>query len=332
MLKQRIELSTSDKQLILQSIHAGSRIDGRTNDAFKNIDISLSRTEISSYADVKVGNGSRAIATITCDIVKPFLDRPAEGILQFSVESPLALSSSSSSSSGLYQSTSELNRILENIIKDGNAIDLESLCLIDGEKVWKIACNVRILDIAGGNVTDNMLIAAIAALRAFRKPEVNITSANSEKGVLTSRAVSLYSSDAKEPLQLALNYTPVPVSFGLFEDSGKKGESSSNMILVADMTSEEEEVASGVIFVSIDANDQVCSVHKRGITAVAPSLILQAASSAIRRATVVRDALTTALTDLEDASREQREQRLQRSIFSDPVLQFGTMHKPAVIE
>lgn len=55
-------------------------------------------------------------------------------------------------------------------------IDTESLCLAAGpglSKVWCISCDVTVLDSSGGNVCDVTSVAAMAALRAYRKPEVS---------------------------------------------------------------------------------------------------------------------------------------------------------------
>ncbi len=57
-------------------------------------------------------------------------------------------------------------------MRDSDALDLESLCLVSGERVWAIACDVALLDGSGGACIDVCLLAAMAALRAFRKPEV----------------------------------------------------------------------------------------------------------------------------------------------------------------
>lgn len=43
----------------------------------------------------------------------------------------------------------ELNRLLDRSIKESDAIDTESLCIISGEKVWLICCDVRVLDYSG---------------------------------------------------------------------------------------------------------------------------------------------------------------------------------------
>jgi exosome complex component RRP45 len=70
----------------------------------------------------------------------------------------------------------QLSRLLDRSIRESDAIDTESLCIVSGEKVWLISCDVRVLDYSGGNVVDAALFAAMSAFKAFRKPEVSIIS------------------------------------------------------------------------------------------------------------------------------------------------------------
>ena len=91
------------------------------------------------------------------------------GIIQFNAEvSPMA------EAHGVSQV--QLSRLLDRSIRESDAIDTESLCIISGERVWLISCDVRVLDYSGGNVVDTALFAAISALKAFKKPEISIVS------------------------------------------------------------------------------------------------------------------------------------------------------------
>jgi exosome complex RNA-binding protein Rrp42 (RNase PH superfamily) len=53
-----------------------------------------------------------------------------------------------------------LCRLLERSIRESDAIDTESLCIISGEKVWCIRCDVRVLDY-GGNLPDACSLAVV---------------------------------------------------------------------------------------------------------------------------------------------------------------------------
>ena len=136
------------------------RLDGRRIDEHREVSIHLERTESASYADVSIGT-TRAVAAIRGEVCKPYPDRPTEGILSISSES-----SNLAQQSGT--SHTEITRMLERAIRDSDAIDTESLCIISGQKVWMLVCDVRIIDYAGSAI-DACMLAVMSALRAFRR-------------------------------------------------------------------------------------------------------------------------------------------------------------------
>lgn len=57
----------------------------------------------------------------------------------------------------------------------------------------------------------------MAALRAFRKPEVNVVETEViGKNTLNSK-IKIFSSEDREPLPLSLQHTPLSVTLGLFK-------------------------------------------------------------------------------------------------------------------
>jgi len=112
----------------------------------------------------------RVFVAITSEVVEPFPDRPTEGFFLFNTEfSPMASPSFEEGRPSEY--AIELGRVIERGLRESRAIDTEALCIRSGEKVWKIKCNIIILD-DGGNLLDCASIAAITALLHFRRPEV----------------------------------------------------------------------------------------------------------------------------------------------------------------
>lgn len=53
-------------------------------------------------------------------------------------------------------------RVLERSIRDSEALDTESLCIIAGEKVWCISCDIRVLNY-DGNIFDASNLAAVSS-------------------------------------------------------------------------------------------------------------------------------------------------------------------------
>lgn len=122
--------------------------------------------------------------------------------------------------------------MLERALKDSEALDTESLCIVGGERVWQINCNVNVLDGSGGNVIDACLLSVISALKAFRKPDVSVVPASIDeptdaptKGFNLPLAagparpnvnILVHHSNNREPLPLSLHHTPITVTLGIF--------------------------------------------------------------------------------------------------------------------
>ena len=73
----------------------------------------------------------------------------------------------------------ELMRLLERAVRKSQAVDIESLCVIAGKRVWSVRCDITILDHCG-NLTDAVVLAAISALKHFRLPAVTVAGAGDE--------------------------------------------------------------------------------------------------------------------------------------------------------
>lgn len=144
-------------------------------------------------------------------MTKPYPDRSSEGILHINTELSVF-----AEISGI--SDNEIRRILEKTIRESDAIDLESLCIVSGEKVWKITIDIRVIDYFGGNIIDAAVFAALSALRAFRKPDVSIESIGVEEFSGKNKTkLHIYNASEREPLPLALHHTPLSATIGLFK-------------------------------------------------------------------------------------------------------------------
>jgi exosome complex component RRP45 len=200
-------------------VNANMRMDGRVISTFRDPQLQLTRQEEFTSAELCLGS-TRVIATVRGELVAPYADRPTEGILQFNCNISLA-----TKSCGYYDS--DIIMHLEKYVKQSDAVDLESLCVLSGKRVWLIVCDVNILDY-GGNARDAALLAAMAALRAFRRPEISLASGGSsssgfgdgeiDEGAGQSGGTSVikHKFDDREPLPLAFNHTPLSVSVGIF--------------------------------------------------------------------------------------------------------------------
>ncbi len=221
----------------------GIRLDGRGIDDYREIIIELERGEATSTSKVNLGC-TTVISVVTGEIVTPYPDRPVEGMLQFS-----AHISTHTEIAGLTQW--ELTRMLERSIKDSEAMDTESLCIVGGERVWQINVAVTVVDGTGGNIIDTCMLSVISALKAFRKPDVSVVPValmedesatktregfNLDTVTGTAKAnvsVMVHHSNNREPLPLALHHTPITVTLGIMKGqvTGDSAEGVSSFLL-----------------------------------------------------------------------------------------------------
>ena len=77
--------------------------------------------------------------------------------------------------------------------------------------MWALRVDTHVLD-HGGNLVDACCLSALAALMAFRKPEVTV-------GGASGTEVIVHPPEVKEPLPLTIHHLPVAVTFGIFDVS-----------------------------------------------------------------------------------------------------------------
>ncbi len=66
--------------------------------------------------------------------------------------------------------------------------------------------DVRVLD-HGGNLADAVCLSALAALMAFRRPDVTVD----------GQVVVVHSPDQREPIPLSIHHLPFATTFALFQ-------------------------------------------------------------------------------------------------------------------
>jgi len=175
------------------------------------ISIKLSRGERNCTSEVSIGTTS-IVCVVTGHMVAPYPDKPNEGSLHFNTEI-------SAHTESLGITHAEVSRLLERTIRDSESIDTESLCIVTGELVWEIRCELRVIDGTGGNIIDACVLAAMAGLKGFRKPEVSVISTEFDDQNKSKSKLYIHHSDEREPLPLALQHVPLQVTLGIFMQS-----------------------------------------------------------------------------------------------------------------
>jgi exosome complex component RRP42 len=148
----------------------GKRSDGRSPEEYRPISL---ETGVSGRAEgsslVKIG-ATQVMVGVKLLIGAPFPDMPGYGVLMTNAElNPLA--SPKFEMGPPREDTVELARVVDRAIRESHAIDLEKLCLEEGEKVWMTFIDIHVLDY-DGNLFDASTLGATAALLDTRFPKL----------------------------------------------------------------------------------------------------------------------------------------------------------------
>eukprot|EP00752_Nemacystus_decipiens_P009980 g8900.t1 len=310
--------SKNDHEFTLRALRSGRRADGRRLGDMRLLRMVFARAEGQASAEIQLGR-TRVLGVVTGEVVPPFPDRPTEGFLLFNVDlGPMAAASVGDQRNSPL--SVEIARIIETGVRDSQALDTEALCIIGGEKVWSLRCDVHILD-HGGNLIDASALATMAALRHFRRPDVTIDGSK----------VEVHHTDDKEPHPLALHHVPMCVTFAIFEDAGDismsrstggggrstskaggAGKSASvSQHTVVDPTEAEEEVMKGRISFALTAHQEICALHKNGGVAMSRETVLGCARLAASKVKEMHAVLDKALAAADAKAALERQSRLR---------------------
>ncbi len=148
----------------------GIRADRRKPFEYRPITI---QTNVGSHADgsayVQLGN-TKVVAGVKFEIGAPYPDTPDKGALITDAEL-LPLASPTFEPGPPDENAIELARVVDRGIRESNAIDLSKLVIREGELVYLVFVDLRVLD-ADGNLFDAASMAAIAALGTAKIPRV----------------------------------------------------------------------------------------------------------------------------------------------------------------
>ena len=185
---------------------------------------------------------SVACACVSVSLEQPYKGRPSEGVVSCHVKDIKARGSKGQRAGWVDHHTRmvELGRFLERSFKESKAIDLESLCVQSGRRVWHVQVDVTLLN-DDGNALDVLGYAMLGALRVYKRPEVTLD------------PLMIHSLEDREGVPFTLHHFPVALTFASVGDGG---------VTVLDPNALEEAVADGFFTVSITPQGDVCAVQK----------------------------------------------------------------------
>lgn len=316
-------LSLNERNFVRDGAFSSRRIDGRGSADLRKVKLHLTRKDNGAECTVQWGE-TRVSAEITASLQPPQSeDRPSEGMVTITVDtSPMASTAfgmmaplTTTPGEGIrpnFMPTADdsqklmgnrILRCLERTILVGGALDTEALCVQSGAWVWKLSLSVKILD-QGGNLLDAAVLAAMASLRHYRKPQVDVV----EGGIPI-----LVPSDTREPTPLPLHHTPLSISFALIHADDVALSTSSTLTVAAlvDPTEREELVQTGSISIAMNLHGEVCLLDFGGGCELQPTQLRQCWQLAEKCVRQLCQLLEASLTEADDKAQRERLYRLQ---------------------
>lgn len=161
------------REYINHLAHSGKRVDGREFDEIRPIKIETGVINTAEgSARVKLG-ATDVLVGVKIGVGEPFSDSPKQGVLTTNAEM-VPMASPSFETGPPSKDSIELARVIDRGIRESNCIDMEKLCIKEGEKVWIVYIDVHVLDY-DGNLIDAGAIGAIAALKTAMLPMSMVT-------------------------------------------------------------------------------------------------------------------------------------------------------------
>ncbi|MFB6143844.1 MAG: exosome complex protein Rrp42 [Candidatus Nanohaloarchaea archaeon] len=225
-----------NERTIRDMIQDGERLDGRDLDEFRNIEIETDYIHETAEGSAKVSIGdTQVIVGLKIGAEEPYSDRPGKGTIVTNAE--LAPMADREYESGPPQEPGvELARVVDRGIRESEAIDLEKLCIEEGEKVYTVFLDVHVLN-DDGNLIDASALGAMAALKTGFIPEYD-----EETGELNRD---------EKAMDVPLVEEPVTVTGHKIEDQ-----------ILYDTTGEEEEARDARLTVSINERGNIVAMQK----------------------------------------------------------------------
>jgi exosome complex component RRP42 len=184
-----IETSLLTGERIKEYLSKGKRFDDRKLDEFREITI---ETGISKNAEgsarVKIGK-TEVLVGVKMDVGAPYPDSQDKGNLMVTAEF-LPLSSPRIEPGPPGFDSIELARVIDRGIRESKFIELEKLCIKEGEKVWTVFIDIYSIN-DDGNLLDAAGIGAVAALKAAKIPEYDEEAGRTKFGEWSDKKIPL---------------------------------------------------------------------------------------------------------------------------------------------
>jgi exosome complex component RRP42 len=216
---------------VTKLLSRGMRVDGRKFDELRPLVIEKGFIRSAEgSARVRLGD-TDVVVGVKLMVGQPFADTPNKGVLTTNAEL-IPLASETFESGPPDRESIEVARVIDRGIREGQAVDMEKLCIEPEKEVWIMFVDVHTIDY-DGNLFDAGNIAAMAALKNAVVP-----SERAGKGPDTP---------------LPVNHEPISVT--AVKIAGH---------ILVDPTYDEEIVAEARLTVATNEKGDLCAMQKGG--------------------------------------------------------------------
>uniref|UniRef100_A0AAY4A6B8 Exosome complex component RRP45 n=1 Tax=Denticeps clupeoides TaxID=299321 RepID=A0AAY4A6B8_9TELE len=289
-------LSNCERQFLLQAIEQKKRQDGRQTYDYRSIKITFG-TEY-GCCTVELGK-TRVLSQVSCELASPKDSRPTEGLLFTNLELS-QMASPAFEPSRQSELLVKLNRQLERCLRNSKCIDMESLCIISGEKVWQIRVDVHVLNY-DGNLMDASSIAAITALSHFRRPDVSIQ--GQDITVVSFARISSFH------YNVSLH-------------------SHASTYLLVDPCEREERVMDGLLFIAMNKHREICSIQSSGGIMLLKEQVLRCSKIASVKVSEITELIHKALDNDKKVRKEGGKCGFAESMSKERITSLQTVESP----
>ncbi|MBI4139398.1 exosome complex protein Rrp42 [Candidatus Woesearchaeota archaeon] len=252
------------KNQILKYVDKGFRYDGRGLLDFRSVSVEYGVAPTAEGSARVVIGDTIVLAGVKLSIEAPYPDTPNKGNLMVNAEL-LPLSSPDFEPGPPGDFANEVARVVDRSIREGKTVDFEKLCITEGEKVWSVAIDVVSVNDAG-NILDACALAALAALKDTKFPEVDV------KGIVKY--------DAKTSKSLPLMAEPVLVTISFV--NGK---------VLLDTAFDEEKDVDSRLSIACLADGSICAMQKGGVAPITSEQVLSSVNIAVEKSELLRSKL-----------------------------------------
>lgn len=263
---KNFDVIANQRSVFAECLKNNIRLNGRKLKQIREPKLHISSSE---YGFVEVEWGlTRLAVRVSAEVCKPYEDRPFEGL--FSINTELSLMPCLSFENGKASDEEVLvSRLIEKAVRRSNALDLESLCIVAGEKVWNIRADINFIADDGGLI-DASCLGVMTALQHFRKPDISIRGTE----------VVIHSTETHQPTPLSILHIPLCTTYSFFNPLGDaeniKGDSTSE-IAILDADKAEELLRDGSLVFTMNTNRELIQISKNGGLPIDGKVLLELA-------------------------------------------------------